>query len=135
MSTWWSWRHGDMVTVMVIIEISDDSDEITRPVCDRRVLMWFSHTFSVASNFLMAMSRVQNVPARLIRLGPDRQVCFFGKIITFIATCPANAGTTVDDHRGSQGVTQPWGGHHSYHLSLTGILESDGDCGDVPVSP
>ena len=39
---------------------------------ERRVLMWFSHTFSVASNFLMAMSRVQNVPAivKLIRLVP-----------------------------------------------------------------
>ena len=38
-------------------------------------------------------------------------------------TCPSNASTAVDNHRRSQGVTQPWGGHHSYHLSLTGILE------------
>ena len=50
-------------------------------VTEGRVLMWFSHTFSVASNFLMAMSRVQNVPAsvRLIRLGTGRQVRFFVK--------------------------------------------------------
>ena len=85
--------------------------------------MWFSHTFSVASNFLMAMSKVQNVPAsvRLIRLGTGRQVRFFVKIIILIVTCPANAGTTVDNHRGSQGVTQPWGSHHSYHLGLVYI--------------
>ena len=70
------------------------------------------------------MSRVQNVPAivRLIRLGPGTKIRLFIKVMILIVTCPANAGTAVDDHGGSEGVAQPWGSHHSYHLGLVYIL-------------
>ena len=39
-------------------------------------------------------------------------------------TCPSNARATVDNHGRSQGVTQPGGRHHSYHLGLVKIMST-----------
>ena len=39
-------------------------------------------------------------------------------------TCPSNARATVDNHGRSQGVTQPGGRHHSYHLGLVKIMSN-----------
>ena len=39
-------------------------------------------------------------------------------------TCPSNARATVDNHGRSQGVAQPGGRHHSYHLGLVKIIST-----------
>ena len=39
-------------------------------------------------------------------------------------TCPSNARATVDNHGRSQGVAQPGGRHHSYHLGLVKIMST-----------
>ena len=56
-------------------DYSNDDDTMTQKI----VGMLFFCTFSVASNFLMAISSVQNVPAivRIIRLSRGTEVCFF----------------------------------------------------------